>query len=395
MKIFQRYAFFQTLKIFFIWLAAITLGFLFVLVVKTSIDHGAPILLTLKLTPYMLPDLLSKTFPLAALLSVCIFFSRMAGNNEIIALKALGVAPWRILFPVWVFMFFISLTSVWLNDLSLSWSREKMRDTFLQEFGNTLHAQLSAKKRFATPDGDFSIEVSDVVSTVGENGKVDRLLISPIFTGKGGKFIGVADSARLKIDKEANRFYVKLYDADIDVNGYESKLPREYELERPLNEICNSQFRVDPSAAKAKEALANLAAEREGNRRRLASTAIFAFLRGDLRETSHPVWKERIANEKRIADRENRYRLIVPRVWASGFSSFFFVWVGAPFAIWFNKGDLTAAFFACFLPILGLYYPLFMFGLEGAKSGTVPPFFAWTGNVVLAVVGCYFLKKIH
>ena len=97
MKIFQRYAFFQTLKIFFIWLAAITLGFLFVLVVKTSIDHGAPILLTLKLTPYMLPDLLSKTFPLAALLSVCIFFSRMAGNNEIIALKALGVAPWRIL----------------------------------------------------------------------------------------------------------------------------------------------------------------------------------------------------------------------------------------------------------------------------------------------------------
>jgi hypothetical protein len=36
-----------------------------------------------------------------------------------------------------------------------------------------------------------------------------------------------------------------------------------------------------------------------------------------------------------------------------------------------------------------------MFGLEGAKSGPVPPFFAWTGNVVLAVVGCYFLKKIH
>jgi lipopolysaccharide export system permease protein len=387
MKLFQRYAFFQTLKVFVVALAAATLGFLFFFIVKTSLDLGAPITLAIQMTPYMLPDLLSKTFPLAALFSVTIFFSQMAGNNEIIALKALGIAPWRVLFPVWIFMFFVSLSSVWLNDLSISWSRQQMTRTLLQKFEETMLSQLRSEKRFASIDGDYIVEVSDV--------NEDGLLITPIFTAKGGEITGFGETARLEVDYEAALIHIQLYNTEFYAKNFEMQFSKKYVLTLPLRELFRSAYRVDPSAAKIKEALAELAAEREGNRRRLASTAIFAFLRGDLQETSHPVWKERTANEARITDKENRYRLIVPRVWASGFSCFFFAWVGAPFAIWFKKADYTAAFFACFLPILGLYYPLFMFGLEGAKSGAVSPIFAWTGNVALGVVGCYFLKKIH
>ena len=387
MKLFPRYAFFQTLKIFFVTLAATTLGLLFFFIVKTSLDLGLPFMLAVQMTPYMLPDLLSKTFPIAALLSVTVFFSRMSGNNEIIALKALGIAPWRVLVPVWAFMFFISLSSVWLNDLSLSWSRQQMTRTLLQKFEETMLAQLRSEKRFATHDGDYIVEVSDVSD--------DGQLITPTFTAKGGEITGFGETARLEVDYEAALIHVHLYNTEFYAKNFELQFSKKYVLTLPLRELFRSAYRVDPSAAKIKEALAELAAEREGNRRKLASTAIFAFLRGDLQETSHPVWKERIANEERVTDKENRYRLIVPRVWASGFSCFFFAWVGAPFAIWFNKADYTAAFFACFLPILVVYYPLFMFGLEGAKSGAVSPIFAWTGNVALGIVGCWFLKKIH
>lgn len=387
MKLFPRYAFFQTLKIFFVTLAATTLGLLFFFIVKTSLDLGLPFMLAVQMTPYMLPDLLSKTFPIAALLSVTVFFSRMSGNNEIIALKALGIAPWRVLVPVWAFMFFISLSSVWLNDLSLSWSRQQMTRTLLQKFEETMLAQLRSEKRFATHDGDYIVEVSDVSD--------DGQLITPTFTAKGGEITGFGETARLEVDYEAALIHVHLYNTEFYAKNFELQFSKKYVLTLPLRELFRSAYRVDPSAAKIKEALAELAAEREGNRRKLASTAIFAFLRGDLQETSHPVWKERIANEERVTDKENRYRLIVPRVWASGFSCFFFAWVGAPFAIWFNKADYTAAFFACFLPILAVYYPLFMFGLEGAKSGAVSPIFAWTGNVALGIVGCWFLKKIH
>lgn len=389
MKIFPRYAFFQTLKIFVVALAVATLGFLFFFIVKTSLDLGAPMTLALRMTPYLLPDILSKAFPLAALFSVTIFFSKMASANEVIALRALGIAPWRVLFPVWVFMFFISLSSVWLNDLSLSWSRQQMARTLLEGFESTILARLREENRFATPDGDYVLETSDVTD--------DDVLINPSFNAFGGELTGSAETAELEVDFDAAEPVVRilLYNTEFYAEDVELKFSKSFVLPLPLNEFFHSSYRVDPPAAKIKEALAGLDAERERNRRRLASTAIFSFLRGDLLETSNPSWKERAGYESYISRNETRYRLIVPRVWASGFSCFFFVWVGAPFAIWFNKADFTAAFFACFLPVLVVYYPLFMFGLEGAKSGVVPPIFAWTGNVALGIVGFWFLKKIH
>lgn len=389
MKTFSRYAFFQTLKIFAIAAAATTVGLLFFFVVETSLKRGLPFALPLRMTPYMLPDILSKTLPIASLVSVTFFFSRMAGNNEIIALKALGIPPWRVLFPVWLFMFFVSLSSVWLNDLSISWSRRQMTRTLLEGFESTILAQLREEKRFATPNGDYVVEASEVSD--------DGVLINPSFSAKGGELTGLAETARLEVDFDAANPVVRvmLYNTEFYAKNFELKFSKSFVLPLPLNEFFRSAYRVDPSAAKIKEALADLDEERERNRRRLASTAIFAFLRGDLKETSHPVWKERVNLERNIEKRENRYRLTVPRVWASGFSCFFFAWVGAPFAIWFNKADYTAAFFACFLPVLVVYYPLFMFGLEGAKSGVVSPMFAWTGNVALGIVGCWFLKKIH
>lgn len=387
MKIFPRYAFLQTLKIFAVAAAATTLGLVFFFVVETSIKRGLPIALPLRMTPYMLPDVLSKTLPIASLVSVTFFFSRMAGNNEIIALKALGIPPWRVLFPVWLFMFFVSLSSVWLNDLSISWSRQQMTKTLLKGFEDTMHAQLRADKRFAAPKGDYVIEVSDVND--------DNLLINPSFTAKGGELAGLGETARIQVDNDAELIRINLYNTEFYAKDFELQFSKTFVLTLPLSEFFRSAYRVDPSAAQIKKALADLEEERERNRRKLASTAIFAFLRGDLKETSRPVWKERVDLERNIEKRENRYRLTVPRVWASGFSCFFFAWVGAPFAIWFNKADYTAAFFACFLPVLVVYYPLFMFGLEGAKSGAVSPIFAWTGNVALGIVGCWFLKKIH
>ena len=264
-----------------------------------------------------------------------------------------------------------------------------MTRTLLEGFESTILAKLREENRFATPDGDYVVETSEVTE--------DGVLVNPAFNAKGGELTGSAETAKLEVDFEAANPVVRvlLYNTEFYTENIEIKFSKSFVLPLPLNEFFRSSYRVDPSAAKIKEALADLDAERERNRRKLASAAIFAFLRGDLQETSHYPWKDRVRYENGISNKETRYRLIVPRVWASGFSCFFFAWVGAPFAIWFNKADYTAAFFACFLPVLIVYYPLFMFGLEGAKSGVVSPIFAWTGNVALGIVGCWFLKKIH
>ena len=82
------------------------------------------------------------------------------------------------------------------------------------------------------------------------------------------------------------------------------------------------------------------------------------------------------------------------RRWALGFSCFFFVWAGAPMAMCRRHGDPLGSFFLCFLPILIVYYPLMVFGLDGSKHGTIPPWSNWAGNALLAVGGLFLLRRV-
>ncbi len=44
------------------------------------------------------------------------------------------------------------------------------------------------------------------------------------------------------------------------------------------------------------------------------------------------------------------------------FGSLLFVILGAPVGILFARRDFLSAFMTCFLPIIGIYYPLMLFG---------------------------------
>jgi lipopolysaccharide export system permease protein len=83
------------------------------------------------------------------------------------------------------------------------------------------------------------------------------------------------------------------------------------------------------------------------------------------------------------------------RRWAWGFSCFFFVFVGAPLAMLAKTSDYWSTFGLCFLPTLILYYPLFIFGLEQAKDGIVPPYGVWLGNIILGLLGTVLMTRVR
>ena len=82
------------------------------------------------------------------------------------------------------------------------------------------------------------------------------------------------------------------------------------------------------------------------------------------------------------------------RRWANGFSCMAFVLVGAPLAIRLRTADVWTSFIACFLPILVVYYPLLAYGVDLAKSGDLPPYCVWLGNVVLVTVGYRMIRWV-
>ena len=63
-------------------------------------------------------------------------------------------------------------------------------------------------------------------------------------------------------------------------------------------------------------------------------------------------------------------------------------------AIRLRNRDFLTSFFLCFLPILIVYYPLLMYGIDGSKSGTIPPQAVWTGNLLLVGWGAWLLRKV-
>jgi lipopolysaccharide export system permease protein len=90
----------------------------------------------------------------------------------------------------------------------------------------------------------------------------------------------------------------------------------------------------------------------------------------------------------------NRLRTEPPRRWASGFSCLSFVMVGGAMAIRLRNSNALSSFFICFLPILVVYYPLLILGVNQAKGGTLPPSAVWLGNLVLGVWALWLLRRV-
>ena len=68
--------------------------------------------------------------------------------------------------------------------------------------------------------------------------------------------------------------------------------------------------------------------------------------------------------------------------------------IGAPMAIRLRNSDVFTSFFACFLPILVVYYPLLIYGVDQAKDGNLPTYSVWMGNVILALWGIWLMRRV-
>src|SRR5262249_53905630 len=69
-----------------------------------------------------------------------------------------------------------------------------------------------------------------------------------------------------------------------------------------------------------------------------------------------------------------------------------FVLVGCPVGIWFSKRDYLSAFITCFLPIVLLYYPLLLCGINLTRNGQGNPIVSmWLCNVAMLAISIFLL----
>src|SRR5512134_2676088 len=88
---------------------------LLAVLVARSADFGTILRVFLNL----LPSILAVTIPMAFLLGVLLAFGRLASDSEIVALRAVGVSPFRLLAPVMMLATTMTAVTFYVNAVAL------------------------------------------------------------------------------------------------------------------------------------------------------------------------------------------------------------------------------------------------------------------------------------
>lgn len=403
--ILQRSILSELVRVFALALLALTGILVMAGIVAEAARQGLGPEQIVKLVPLLIPGTLPFTIPATMLFAVSVTFGRMSADNELTAIKAAGVPITYALWPALFLGAAVSAVVWWLNDEFIPRNHHLLRTTALRDIEELLYSRLRRDLCFNEPRVNYAIWVRDVQG---------RRLLTATFKKRDAngrdEIIAQAEIAELTVDLEGETVWVEMWQGDMSKDGgatYFSFDKEKVPLPLPplgaarkvrARELTNSQILV------RRQELLDKIAELEAKHRGLANVDVSP---ADPSKTQAHKDKEAVkaATSAPKLPPETELKFLYKELYeldteyatrpALALGCLFFVLIGCPVAIWFHKRDFLSAFVTCFLPIVIVYYPLMMFGINLGKEGRVNPMYMmWTGNLVLGLVGLILLWRL-
>ena len=144
-------------------------------IVRYITTYGAPLPAVAKMFLYSMPEVINYTFPMSMLLATLMVFGKLSGSSEIVAMKSGGVSYYRIVAPVLVVAFIVSMFSVIWAEKVVPPSNSAARRILAQEIKGNIK-----------PESQEHV----VIKTI--NSKVQRITYARSFNQSTGVMKGVS-----------------------------------------------------------------------------------------------------------------------------------------------------------------------------------------------------------
>ncbi len=397
LSILQRYVIFEVFRAFSLALLTMSAIFVLFMVAAQARDIGLSPQDIAELVPYVLPSTLPYTIPVSLLFAVTVVYGRLAGDNEIIAIKTAGVSVMKILMPTYYLAIGLSFLLLYLSATWIPYYTHAAKMVLFRDLEETFYKLLKRDHEFNNPHWPFLIKVSDVQG---------KEMINPTFKHRvaPGKdefdMVIQSKKAVLHFDVEVDKV-VRIYfdnaellhrkDADI-------ALIHDRQLDIPIPK--DSKF--DPEIKIQEKSSRTLRAEMKQQeyvikteRLRQAMAAGFHFGSGRFdRMNWFDVDAAFVGHGYAVRQRNELETEWWLRL-SMACGSLLFVVLGAPVGIRFARRDFLSAFITCFVPIITLYYPLMLVGKNLGNEGMLPPYWSLSiGNALLAILAWVVLPPI-
>jgi len=427
MRILERYVLREHIAPFF--LAFVTITFLLVIdyvpkIIDQVIDKDLSIWIVLELIGLNLAWMLALSIPMSVLVATIMAFGRMSADFEMIAVKASGINPIRVIIPLLMAGCVLTFLMIEFNDKVLPDWNQKAR--LLRGDIAAMRPTLSLKSGIFIPDlSGYLILIEDInhstskITGVTINDNRDAAHPRIIFADYG--YLSYADNRQTMIftlhdgevhslDMEIPENYRKLeFETQvINMKDAGSELIRsdtEYRTDRemaiaqmsehvdraeealfPIRERINLQLDKKVEYLFGDSFSYNMAGE-------VSDSSALAFVRTDASVLYSHIERnyQQIRTQEKIKD---KYDVEIYKKYSIPAASLAFILIGAPLGTLTRRGGMGVAV-AVSIFLFIVYWAFLIGGEDLAERGVVEPFWAmWSANFLIGGIGIYLITKV-
>jgi LPS export ABC transporter permease LptG/LPS export ABC transporter permease LptF len=341
-------------------------------VTEFAIKRNIPISAVLKLIALAMPQLLTLTIPMSVLLGVLIGVGRLSADSEVIALKACGIGPKRMLIPVLCLGVFgwavCSALFLWVEP-EFSYLRHRLQSRVALRVD--VRKELKSRALFEEIPG--LLLYADRVYAGGSS--LNRVILSQT-DAQERDLLTTAPRARLDYDPKTGRTRLTLEDGV--THRSDPAKPENYQIYGADRQMA---FREPDAGFKVRTKLLKEPQQKNYREQSLSELQDAYQKAGQL---EHVPTRQRLQAAIE-AIRQEKFALPMACV--------VFSFVGFPLGVFNRRGGKSSGI-AISLGVVLVYWLILTFGEQLATEGKVSPYVAlWTGNCLFTALGIFLIWR--